>query len=115
MIVFTLSAAAKESGYFSDGTSVITIAVITKSQLILDGVSTPLVRFVAIAVGCLFAHNSEDMADGVDIHISFLLLEIVIQLAEERIGLLSKCHRCPSNQGYKCIASVHDDILFNYS
>ena len=115
MIVFTLSAAAKESGYFSDGTSVITIAVITKSQLILDGVSTPFVRFVAIAVGCLFAHNSEDMADGVDIHISFLLLEIVIQLAEEWIELLSESHRRPNGQDYKCITSVHDDMLFSCS
>jgi hypothetical protein len=36
-------------------------------------------------------------------------------LAEARIGLLSKCHRRPNNQGNKRIASVHDDILFNYS
>ena len=111
MIVFTLRAAAKEPRYLSDGAPMVTIVVITKSQLILDGVGTVLVIFVAIAVGCLFAHIGEDLANGVDIHIFILFLEVGVQLAEARIRLLSESRRRPYNQAYKCIASVHGGKL----
>ena len=115
MIIAALGAAAKEPDYFPDGVPMVVIAVKTKGDFVLDGIGTVLVRFVAIAVGCGFAHNGEELTDGVGIHMVSLLLEVVVQLAEARIGLLGESHRHPDNQEYKCIASVHDNMLFNCS
>ena len=74
MIVSAIGAAAKETGNFSDGSLSFAVVVIAKSQFVLHRIRTVLVIFVAVAVGCVFTDNGEDVTYGVGNNMVFLLL-----------------------------------------
>ena len=96
MMVFGLSAFAEETGKFLDRALMVAV-ISTKNQFVLDGVNTVPMILVAITVGCLLAQNGESIADGVNNHVVSLLLQVLVQLAETWICVLSECRRYPRN------------------